>query len=226
MQPFTFKVDWSRIPQSSDGLLMLRIAHAVNDIACVSHFMVETTGEDNTLPEYLRNGYQLYCIRLLSGHLHEAVKLAGCIQNYPNLKTYLDQLSTNSRQDYEQILTLQKDGSNYTEFKKYVAGVRDKLAFHYDEKEVEKALKEITQSSDSGNTVIVAETQMFSRLLLADTVMRRELCAIIWQVPATTDEEIEKELLNALNWWNKQVKAFYDFGSELCVLYLHDREQK
>ena len=132
--------------------------------------------------KYLRNGYQLYCIRLISGHLHEAVKLVGEIKNHSALKSYTDHLCVESKKDYNHLLTLQEGGTNHADFEKYVTKVRDKLAFHYDREQVRDALKGIAGNSQTGNAIIVAEQQAYSRLILSryrDAVetMRRDMAS-------------------------------------------------
>ena len=116
-----------------------------------------------------------------------------------------------------------KDGAEFEDGKKYIAKVRDKVTFHYDADVIKKALNNIADVPSNPFSEIITSRQLgYSRLALADDVMRRGLCEVIWGVSAGTDDEITNTLNEALDWTAKRVKAFRDVGEYLCTFYFRD----
>lgn len=215
-----FKVDWERLQKSSESGLMLRVALAVNDIGSANYLLLHAISNDFKGPDEMSNGLLLYGIRLRCGHLHEVAQLIGKIQNTQSLERFIEDMSSDVQEKYLQLQRIQKGGDDFETYERHISTVRDKLIFHYDKGEICLALGQtIHNNGESYGSVATEEDDTYTRFILADTIMRRELCSVVWGVENTTSEEIDSLLIRTLDLTHAWVHAFHVFGTELCTRY-------
>ena len=200
--------------------MRVRVALAVNDLGSATYLLGNTKECNYQGPPQLRGGLELYAIRLWCGHLHEAVQLIGKIYKTEKLQRYIVEMPHETQEKYELLRRLQKGESDHQTYVDHITTVRDKLIFHYDPGEICLAIGQITRGTgESFGYVATKEIDSYPRFMLADTIMRRELCSVVWGVENTTPEEIDRALIDTLDLTHKWVQAFHVFGTELCTRY-------
>lgn len=218
-------VDLQKLAESTDGVLIIRLAMVANDIAAANAFslMASKCGMN---PDVV-NGLRMYAIRLQLGHLREGMKLFEETLQCRGLNPYLIRVSNRIAPAIDLLKQALEGGSDHPAFRKRVHGVRDKVGFHYDKAEARKALHYLaSQSRQHTRLIVIGDDQNTSRFSVADAVVDREVFHVIWGVDPSAEDSVDHTraaIDEVALWCQERAKALHTFACNICMDYLLDR---
>lgn len=228
-----FRIDLRKVKQTKDGILMLRLAMAVNDIAACNTF--QKIAKQAKLDPEVRDGLAMHAVRLQIGHLSAGLDLLKEDNNWQCIEKYIPRLSAEGQGAFELVKQALFDENGqqpvndkgkfvFTEdFTNRIKTVRDKVTFHYDKKQAQDALCALVGNRPTKvKKIIIGNDLHSSRLLLADALVDREVCQIIWGVDMEDKENLRSHVDDILDWCQKRSQAFHNFGFELCLKFFSE----
>jgi hypothetical protein len=148
-QTRTLTVDLRRIEQTGpDGVLVLRVMRAANDLATANAGWRHANREFPRLQKHMQDGIRRYYVRLQCGHLVEAVELIPEVRVSSRLRGLVDRCSASTRASFDRLVDCTKGRPRRKDFERYVISLRHQVAFHYDPGVTELALKRRSASED------------------------------------------------------------------------------
>lgn len=209
MRTETRIIDFSEMAtRSKESALLLRLMMAANDIA-IANRGLEMFDELPRLQAHVRRGARLYFVRLQLGHLSEALKLIGSIERMPSLRRQVSGAGRLAKTDYERLLRCLRGGPDNPRFRQVVKAVRDKTVFHYDGRQVGRALRDRASREDGRISKITRGDNMrLWRLEVADDIVDTIVCRQLWRIPRSAD-------------LRKEADANAMFGHEIAVAFLN-----
>jgi hypothetical protein len=208
----TWYTDFRRLQSDPDGVLLVRLMQAANDIylANWSNTKYEPYNEDQ-LPgfeKHLRIGANQYFVRLMSGHLNEGILLIREFNECSRLVRFLERLPAICREAHKELCACLKDGSDFHYFRRTVGRLRDKAAFHYDPGLMEFALDQLANRKQAEPAkVTMGADSYLTRFNLADRVMDIALIRKVLGTEAGKDAE-------------ETLKPFAEFSNQKCLAFL------
>lgn len=201
--------NFATLARDPDGALITSLMIAANDISLanceISRFQDE--GKMDRMERHLRSGAIQYFVRLMCGHLKEAVSLIEEVNGRPHLVALLKRCTPECQGAFDNLLQCATGGRDSKVFTQIIARMRHTIAFHYATRQVQRALNDLAQQSSVPPARYTLGLDFFlTRYDLADRVMDGILVRQIVGVPPGED------VYTAL-------KPFEDFVNEKCASF-------
>lgn len=215
---------FSAIQSDRHGVLLARLAMAVNDIYLANWSMLDYQ-KDKLLDgkeEHLKIGALQYFVRLQCGHLNEGLKLIREFQRNSDLVDRISRCSTDAHDAYGQICDCLPGGKDYQRLIDTIGRLRNKVTFHYDSDQVQRALEYLAnEPRPQPATITIGEDYYLTRFNFADRIADTILTRQILGIPPAADKVAELALFEAF--LNEKCLSFLRFTKEFVTLYLEEK---
>ncbi len=207
-QSLTTYSKFSSLRYDRHGSLIVRLMMAANDISLANWTIVQFQGEVPRMRRHMQAGAVQYFVRLMCGHLFEALDLIRAVRKEPELAQFVSRCSAEARAAYQGLCNCLPNGKDHAYFKNYVARMRQNIAFHYDDRHVKRALQDIvSQRTQTPAKLTLGMDYYLTRFNLADVVMDSIAVRQIMRIPPDGDVRL-------------QAKRFEEFVNEKCISFL------
>jgi hypothetical protein len=204
----TFYSKFSRIQTERYGVLVTRLMMAANDISLANWSIERFKGDLPRMELHMRAGAIQYFVRLMCGHLNEAIRLIDAIQKERDLLNLIERCSPEIRRAYQGLCDCLPKGKDHDYFGASVARMRNTIAFHYDPEQVRKALVHVANEPSQPLAKITLGTDFYLfRFNLADVLMDSIVVRQIMRIPVGGDIRAE-------------AKRFESFVNGKCIDFL------
>ena len=218
-QAITVYGNFSRIRSDRHGVLIMRLMMAANDISLANWSMTRFQGDLPRMERHMRAGAVQYFVRLMCGHLNEAVGLIEAIRREPDLVSLIIRCSPEARRAYQRLCDCLPKGKDRVYFGDSVVRLRNKVAFHYDPDHVHQSLADVTSEPSVPLAKITLGTDYYlSRFNLADALMDSIVVRQVMRIPVGSDIRAESARFEAFV--NEKSISFLRFVSEFATNYV------
>jgi len=210
----TLFVDLSRLLfNKEEASVIIRLMMAYNDISLANQCLAKYKEDQGRMRQHIQKGALIYFIRLQCGHLNEAMDLIQKICDTKKLYERIEHCTPYTQTCFDNLKKCLNDGSDFSKYRDCVMKIRHKTVFHYDSKLVEQALVDRASRPEARTSKITRGNHIsLWRFNLADDIVDSIICRHIWKIPRKAD-------------LRKQADEIADFGSSLCVSFLHFCEE-
>jgi hypothetical protein len=205
----TFFVDLNRLRSiGADAEIIIQMMRAADDIALANWGLGVFTEEQPSIKRHIQAGACRYFLRLQCGHLCEAIRLVEKFNNSTKLIEILSSCPSWVQAAHGRLQEVLPGGERRNLFVDWILPIRNKLAFHYDDSLIKRALERILQDRNGGISTITCGSEMqLWRHGVADDLEDTIVCRLLWNIPPEADLRFEADL-----------RA--EFGAELCKDFL------
>jgi hypothetical protein len=215
----TFFIDLKRLSLAGvSASLIIRLMMAVNDISLANNFLLKFKGLASAKDQYIRKGALMYCVRLMCGHLYEAISMIKEIEDDPYLSSLFRRCSQTCQDEFKKLKNCLKGGPDNKKFERFVGRIRNNTAFHYDEsnKLVRMALMDRAGRAEARlSKITLADDINYVRFELADDIIDSIVCRQICEIPRSAD--LRQEIDNWMDWGNELCKSFVILSGEFLA---------
>jgi len=202
-----------------------RIALVCNDLAVANSAMKHFDQMESKSLGHIRTGAKLYFVRIQCGHLVEGIAAIEKVKKIPELETLVWGCSPAAQAAFQQLCACLPDGQDYEKYEGHVAALRNKVAFHYDESQLKRAIDDRanpgTPSRQQG-TITAGEDIHSTRFEFADYLLDSIVCRQLWKIPPAV--EVRPEADRIADWCFKKCVAFLKFGEEFVPKFLRENQ--
>lgn len=200
----TFVVSLERlIALGSDGILIIRLMRAADDIATANWGLREFSKEQPRIRRHVQKGARRYFVRMQCGHLTEALKLVGELRISTALMGIVARCDEDLKGSFERLVACLPGGPQDDAFKRRVTSIRNRAAFHYDKSLIDRGLRaRVLRGSTRSKITRGTEIDLW-RFEVADDIEDTIVCRLLWQIPDAANVREEADRIS-------------DFGSGLC----------
>jgi len=196
---------------------------AVNDLYLANWYAnrYEPANEEQIprMERHLRIGANQYFMRLMCGHLYEAVGLVAEFNRQPALMEFLKRSPSQCKEYHDAISACLVGGKDNDYFERVVGRLRDKAAFHYDLDNTKFALKRLARAKKPFPAMITFGSDLFlTRFNLADVVMDVVLTRKILRI--VPPEDVVEGLRPFADFLNEKALSFVMFVKIFTSVYL------
>lgn len=236
------QIDVRRIPRNAEGLAMMRLAIAANDMASCRRLFsrVKSIYPD----EALTNSLGRYLIRLQIAHLGEAMARVNsygecgvfydiAMNHEPLVRRYLPRLLKDAVTGYqvlsECLQDLLKPKGQETDraraFRQRVLSIRNKSVFHYDARVCGSALERFATQTRRPYRLMQGNDRdrLTDHFEFAEAVLDRMILDPLWGIDPSQESNVQEAADEVAVWCEQHARHFLAFAIELCWLYFDDR---
>ncbi len=206
----TLTVDLRSLERTGpDGVLMLRLTRAANDLATANAGWRHANREFLRLEKHMQDGVRRYYVRLQCGHLVEAVDMIPEVCASPLLRGLVEGCCPDAQASFGRLVDCTKGRPKRKDFERYVISLRHKVAFHYDPGVTELALKRRAASDDMRYSHVTLGSSIdLWRFNVADDVELSVVARVLWKIPDEADAVAEDDRISG-------------FASALCMDFIN-----
>ena len=218
----TLVVDLERLQRcGQEGILIIRLMMAANDLALADWGFKQFKQEQPRLQRHAQLGACRYFIRLLCGHLNEAIKLVQEVRDTPSLSCLIERCTQPTREAFGRLTACLRGESQYREFQKYIGQIRHNVAFHYQSTPVARALADRSSRQEARRATITRGTDLsLWRFNLADDILDSIVCRQLWRIPKTADLRAEADRIS--DFCSSFCQDFFNFCGEFIFRYIRE----
>ena len=111
----TLFVDLTRIQaQASDGVLVIRLMRAADDIALANWGLRQFTASQPSISAHVQDGARRYFVRLQCGHVTEGLGIVGEVTTSARLSLLVDRCTPEARGAFERLKECLPNGARRT----------------------------------------------------------------------------------------------------------------
>ena len=203
-------VDFRRMQSlSEESSIVLRLMMAANDILTADDAQKQV-GALESDPS-LRRGRGRYFVNLQCGHLSEAVtRVVPSVESSTLLKLEIGRCQIHVRDAYAQLVDLSPAGTKHDRFVKTMKALRDKLTFHYYDREKKLLAKGLDSCAKRPSQRIskIIYSESGSRFVAADVINDEIVTRHLWKISDSDDVEVASNArLEEMNQWDSDVPS-------------------
>jgi hypothetical protein len=206
--------------KGKDGILILQIAVAVNDIMDANRLL---TMSKELKDRDMGKGIGMYSIKLQIAHLREASSLIDAVAKSPSLLKYVVRMSQERQAQFDLLKNMLPNNKDEGKFSKVIRSPRNQIVFHYGPKNshlFEDALAKILKRNNRTIGKVTGGDEHTARFQIADKVIDAAMCWEMWGIDHSLDDNTQKgEIDTILDWAHERSIAFLEFGFDLCNQY-------
>ena len=218
----TILVDLQKLQASGNASTLIRLMMACNDIALANQCLKKFKEERSKIRKPVQRGALMYFVRLQCGHLNEGLKIIQEIKDNRKLSESIERCSQDARDSFNRLVNCLKGGAERKKFEDYVAIIRHKTIFHYDNKMVQRALADRARSEEAKQSKItLGDDISLFRFELSDDIVDSIVCRHICKIHRNAD--LRKEIDEIMLWASDIGKSLLDFGGEFIYRYIQER---
>jgi hypothetical protein len=219
----TYFIDLDRLQRTGkDSVLVVRLMMAVNDISSAHWGAEHFKQKQSKLSQHSQQANRRYFILLQCGHLYEAMPLVKEIETSDQLLRILSRCSQLTQDAYRRLQDYLPGGSQRKQLEKYIAPIRNRVAFHYDPggKQVEKAMVNCPGRSGlsrrRSTLTVECDDSGFGRFGVADDILDTIVCQH-WQILREANVQAEADWI--ADFGARIASDFINFSRELTTHY-------
>jgi hypothetical protein len=216
---YTKPVDPARLAaRGKSAATIIRLMMACNDMTLADEALAGWSGEQPQDRKDRQNGARMYFMRMQISHLSEGLKNIDEIRKDAGLYALVHQCDARTQGAFRQLEEYLPDGAKHHEPHQLAKLIRNKLAFHYDNKMINKALVDRAERPGARSSSITrASTAHRWRFELADEIVDSIVVRQIFGIPEIADLRVEVDrIVGQLH----EVKLhFVDFAGEFIWSY-------
>jgi hypothetical protein len=218
----TLVVDLERLQRcGQEGVLIIRLMMAANDLALADWGLEHFKQEQPRLQRHAQLGACHYFIRLLCGHLNEAMELVQEVRDTPSLSWLIERCTQPTREAFHRLVECLRGGSQYQQFQQYIGKIRHNVAFHYQPTPVARALADRASQLEARRATITRGTDVsLWRFDLADDILDSIVCRQLWHIPQTADLRTEADRIS--DYGSSFCQDFFNFCGEFIFRYIRE----
>jgi hypothetical protein len=218
----TVNVDFRRLQGTgSTGVLVLMLMRAANDLAIANAGYRRYEKPAAGLEEHIRPGARRYFVRLQCGHLYEAMPLVRKVRYSRKLREVLSRCDEDTQTAFDDLVRYVTSGPEQAEFRKYVGSIRNKIAFHYDQAPVSRALADRAARQELRHGLVTLGTSIdLWRFDAADDIEGSIVIRELWEIPRTADIVAEDDRISGFG--SRLCRQFIQFAGGLSVQFVRE----
>lgn len=221
MRTQTLFINFDRLADAPGAPTVVRIAMVCNDLAIADSSMSRYVALSAGILGHMKRGGQLYFVKVSCGHLNEGLKAIENVRDNPVLSALVERCSPQTQSAFAALCSCLPRGSERQMFLKSVGWIRNRVAFHYDEKDIAWALRERAKRKSGAVSSITAGEDIHStRFEFADDLLDTIVCRRLWEIP--TSANLRSEADRIAEWCKKKCIAFLDFGGEFVLHFFRE----
>lgn len=222
MRTTTLFIRFSKLANCESAEVVVTLAMICNDLAIANSSMSRSSEAKSPLVAHVRRGARMYFSRMMCGHLNEGLDAIRSVRDIPELRVIVTQCSVAAQAAFEELCNCLPGSPQHKNFEKYVGWVRNRVAFHYDPKDIRWAIQDragragADTSSLTGGGDIHSTRFEFGDDLLDSIVVRR-----LWKIPR--DKDVRSEADRVATWCDEMCRRFLEFCQEFVPFFLRGR---
>lgn len=221
MRTHTEFLDISKLASAHGASTIIRVAMVCNDLATANLGLGHFTNIKSNALNHVLQGSRLYFVRMSCGHIREGIGTIEAIKNDTVLDAFVKKCDVRVQSAFAELSECLPDGKNRKEFMEYVKPIRDTVAFHYDQIQVNSALAErAKRMSTDLSSLTIGEDIHSSRFEFADIILDTIVCRNLWKIPLGADGRLEADRIT--EWCFQKSIQFLDFGGEFVRRFLKE----
>ena len=138
---FTGWFSLERLASAKHGSLIVRLMMAADDLNLANWSLIAWHEPQPGMRRHMQQGAIQYFVRLQCGHLREAMRLIPEIRNDATLIHRRKSCTADAKGAFAKLEDCLPGGPNHDKYERLVGRLRNKMAFHYDQAQVTKALQ-------------------------------------------------------------------------------------
>lgn len=211
---------FSKLANVSGASTVVRVAMVCNDLAVANSSMSRYRKMDSGAVSHVRQGALLYLVRMSCGHLSEGIKAIHAVQAHRYLSALVRKCHPRAQAAFADLRECLPRGRDHTDFRRYILSIRDKTAFHYDNKQINRAMVDrVRRSTSSGVcSITLGEDIHSTRFEFADSLLDTIVCRELWRLPDDADASVEANRIS--DWCCQKSIQFLDFGDDFVRRYM------
>jgi hypothetical protein len=222
MRTQTLFVSFSKLRRVEGAVPAVTVALVCNDIAIANSSMARYQQNRIKNLSHIEFGGRIYFARIVSGHLREGMKAIEEVKEADHLNSVVPKCGVRARKAFRALCECLSGGQDETDFKRYVGGIRNKIAFHYDPQVLRWAIDDRASRSTSDTSSMTAGEDIHStRFEFGDALLDSIVCRKLWDI--SRNSNLESEASRAANWCHTKCVQFLDFGSEFVPRFFQER---
>jgi hypothetical protein len=214
----TLFIRFSRLVKTDGATSVIKVAMVCNDLAIANSSMGTYRAKTGSLGHIGLGGLK-YFSRVSCGHLSEGMQAIKEIRDQPHLHDFVSQYSAAAQSAFRDLCECLPGGKDHQTFKQFVGWIRNRIAFHYDAKEIRWALEYCSQTQGSDISSMTGGGDIHStRWEFADALLDAIVCRRFWEIPRGAD--LEAEANRIADWCFKRTLRFLEFGEDFVPRFL------
>lgn len=195
MKPLTKMTTFSHISNKGAlGTTLVRLMMFVNDLGLCNDALEQWHKYEDEPHKKRASGAKMYFVRLMIGHIYEALKVINDINTKSELRNAVGQCDQRTQELFNKVAP---DAGN-DQFKR-MGKVRNNITFHYLHDKIEPALASLAKKFPNDNRPIsIGEKSIQTYFEPSDRIIDNAVLREIFEVPEEADlsAEIEKVIEN------------------------------
>jgi hypothetical protein len=190
-----------------------------NDLAIANSSMGRYKALKSMALNHVFQGARMYFVRVSCGHLNEGIQIIDEIRSHPVLAGFVDRCNSEAQSAFRNLSASLPKGSERKKFERYVGWIRNRVAFHYDDNDVNWALGNRADKMSPGTCSITLGEDIHScRFEFADAILDTIVCRRLWQIPDKADVRAEADRIS--DWCFRKSVEFLVFGEDFVRRFL------
>lgn len=199
--------------------VVIRLMMVCNDLTIANAYLRELREGQTRVADHVRWGAGVYFLRMQIGHLSEAMSVIGALRKSPPLLRLVHQCTERGRDAFRELEACLMGQANFKQFESQMMRVRNKTAFHYDDKLVRKALMDRAKTAIKPQSVTASNDVQQVRFGVADAILDTLTVRHIWKIG---ELDLNEKLDEILDFGFRLFVAVMDFGQEFIMRYVEE----
>ena len=219
MRTHTEFFSFTKLARATGASVVARLAMVCNDLAIANSSMGRYKDMKSKALNHVVQGARMYFVRVSCGHLNEGVQIIGEVRDHPSLANLLSRCGSEAQSAFTDLCACLPKGNEHKKFERYVGWIRNRVAFHYGANDVNWALGDRANKSNSGTcSMTLGEDIHSSRFEFADAILDTIVCRRLWQIPVKADVRAEADRIS--DWCFQKSLQFLVFGEDFVRRFL------
>lgn len=222
MHTQTMFISFSKLLGLNGGVVAATVALVCNDLAIANSSLGHYTTMKSKALGHIRRGGRLYFARMHCGHLSEGMMAIKKIKENPDLSAIAKRCSVKAQEAFHALCRCLPGGTEHNNFDQYVGGVRNRVAFHYDPNDLQRAIEDRSRRTIADVSPMTAGDDIHStRFEFGDHLLDSIVCRRLWRIPRNKD--VREEADRIADWCDRKCREFLQFGQEFVPSFLRGR---
>lgn len=222
MRTSTLFISFAKLVEIDDGVTIATLALVCNDLAIANPSLDRYSKMKSKSLGHVRRGGRMYFARMHCGHLNEGMEAIRQVRDNRDLKTIVDKCSQDARAAFDALCQCLPHGREHKNFERYVAGVRNRVAFHYDPGELLWAMQDRAGRPIGDTSHMTAGEDIHStRFEFGDDLLDSIVSRRLWKISRSADVRAEADRIG--DWCVCKCREFLLFAQDFVPRFLRGR---